>query len=498
MTGEIPGPQDNIALAVEKHLNFSREGEDWLVKDYISLAGGSSLYEWLPGRMRISQDGTRYEISARRQDVEGLLTLTKTIGKNPQSVEKVLRFWDDRDKFTAYEEGEWIYLQTEIEPTVEGFEREYMPLRLAYDLAIAGAVEGKTWRQLRRDKKHKSDVERALDPGNAMTALFGQLDDKFNNANYCTPDCGLEKPFIIAETLEDFPLLVNLDFVDIIDFDPDRIERKNFNSLEFAPGRININGEQLERRGISLQAYNGYPLIEIYSSDNQYDHDKGKWLKDTFRVNLEIPAGDAMLTIKDMENLRSASIEREGDRGKIKMKIPVNVIVSEDKLVITAENGQFSMEIDKPACYDCGIPSWKFPQVRDTHGGARVDFGGFFQLNSSLGIDRFISNFEDKPKTYCANCIDHVVETYVSKHEYAKKEWAMDRALAELREMGYQDVEVFETWRIGNGWMFHTWKEYEREGKLITRFTGNVTLDDDGDFTSELQPREFVEFRHQY
>lgn len=482
MKSEHLQPTENLAYAVRKRLGFTLEGENWLIYDDFNRVGGSELYEWLPTRFRISPAGGRYEIGVRWVDIEGLLELTKTIGKNPQNSEAILTFWNDspKRKFTVFEESEWVFMGIDIEPTVDGFEKEYDSLIFAYDLALFGIIERRSLADLTSDRKHSHKVNHALNP-HGSTALFGQLDHLFDRTEKsgCITCVNVEKG-IEAETLTDYLLIDN------------RL------GLRFAPGRLTVNGVTQKLDDIWIQGYNGRPLIEIGNSDSTYDHEYDRWKHNDLRITFQVPHDSPVYTIKDLENLVVASIKREMDEISEEAIVSVMVVVDDNKVTIVSEDKKLSLEIEIPVCEGCRIPNWKFPGEIEEENISHATMGGFFQHNGSLGINRFITNFDEPQKTYCADCIGEAVEQYMDEHEYARGEYARQRVEAELIDMGYTDVKIDERGliRLKNGWHFITTMEYMRGDRSIFRFTGNVGLDDDGNFISYMQPRKFVDFRH--
>ena len=442
--------------------------------------GGSDLYEWLPTRFRISASGERYEIGVRREDIEGLLELTKTIGKIPLPVETVLTFWNEPsdEKFTAHEEVEWIFMGVNIEPTIDGFQKEYGPLLCAYTLALRATIEEQTYDQLIQNEWQAMIARYAIDPGTQRTVIFGQLDHVFEHADTCGSGVRSE-PNIAAKNLAELPLVDNIMV------------------LKFAPGKVKLKCEVLERKDILVDAFNGRPEITIMSSQTRYDDSTHDWISDGIRVIFQIPPDTSVRTFKDMQNLKVAKIGIYRLGISEERVVPVQVNVEDDRLFIRTEDELFSFEIETPKCDGCGIPNWKFPRETPEH-VFELSEGALFGQNISLEINRFITNFEKPPKTYCADCIVAATTAYLEQQEYANEDYARQRVEAELRDMGYEDVELYRGERgwVTNGWSFETGIEYTRDNRSVTRFTGEATLGDSGNFTSSLQPREFVLFRY--
>ena len=79
--GERERPSINPLIPeLQSKLGFEFDpSREWLQNDELTQVGGIEHGEWLPARARVSKDGTRFEVGARIQDLEGLLALNRIV-----------------------------------------------------------------------------------------------------------------------------------------------------------------------------------------------------------------------------------------------------------------------------------------------------------------------------------------------------------------------------------------------------------------------------------
>jgi len=474
--------QDTLSFALQEKLGFEvDEAEEWLAHDKFVCVGGISHYEWLPAKARVSLDGSRYEIGTRKEDLEGLLALAKIIHPEAQNVDRVINFWDDHPRFSAKEEGEWIYIGANIEPTTDGFEREANSIYWAYDLALSAAIEDKIYEQMLEEKRYKSLIRQAENPPKGVRTVFFDRGfiERVKEAS-CTYEETDSEKIVTVDTLREFPLATYK------------------TSISFAPGILVSNGETRELDGIGVQAYNGNPEVLIYDSDSHYDEKKEKWERWGFRLVLPIPGDLQLRTVEDLTSLSFAKLEFTDDDFKVveEKEMEMRITVGDDLVRMMSEDGNFVLEIKKPACDRCKIPVWQFPYSSAPYIASSGE-SDFYSVNSSLGILRFLVDDDGKKKTYCGNCIDAVVDDYVKKNPFVSKPRATEVARRRLDEASYEGVEIWEdqVWHWGKKWEFLTKIEYERDGRKIMRHCGIPTLTDDGHFELNMHPHEYVAFR---
>ncbi len=475
-------PLSSFLTELQTKYNFETEPtKQWLVSERFADVGGLDCYEWLPTMARLSLDFSRYEIGTRRDDLEGLLALAKILNPDAQELDKVLSFWKVNPKYTFKEEGGWIFIGTDIEPTDEGLETHHGSIMTAYGLAIKSAIVNKTYEQMLADKRHKDWIRHAEQPS-SRAMLFGEsIFDKFEKAS-CDYEPDPER-IVKADTLEDFPLATYK------------------TSLNFAQGTLIRDGQSKEFDNISVDAYNGRPEVYICTSDTNYNNEREAWDRDTVRLILPIPGDVQIKKFADLPQLSYAKLEEEIENSKVQQKnirdMDVKISVETNLMELKSKDGSFVLTIRTPKCDGCGIPVWKFPYSQPSF-FAGSGTGNFYETNTSLGILRFLVDTETGEKTYCADCIEGVTDKYVDDHPYAHEKLARETARRLMDSMGYKDVQIWEdqVWHIRDGWEFFTKIEYERKGRKVIRHTGIPTLTDNGHFEPNMFPREYVEFRY--
>src|SRR3989338_6509707 len=144
---------NQLPAELQRQLNFEFDpSREWLQNDEMTQVGGLEFGEWLPARARVSKDGTRFEVGARIEDLEGLLELNRLTHETVRDVESIASFWQDNLKFSSKVEEGWLFIGANIEPTMDGLEREYTPVNFAYYVALAAALRGETYEQMLADE----------------------------------------------------------------------------------------------------------------------------------------------------------------------------------------------------------------------------------------------------------------------------------------------------------------------------------------------------------
>lgn len=472
----------SLPQELQAKLSFRPDDENkWLIDDEMTrVGGGPDLFEYLPTRIRVSMDGSRVEFGARCEDLEALLALARTVIPKVGSVNRIRDFWKDHWKFSSQEEGDWIFIGENIEPTTDAFEREYSRLNFAYDAAIAAAIHDKSYKGLVRRKRERKIIRAAEEENRAgRSMIFVNLMKNVEKAQEEYRECPVDPETIVtAEALRDFPL------------------RSYKTSINFAPGELTLNGSKTRFGNITVVAYNGRPEVFIRASNDHYDWKKEKWLSHSIRVTLPIPSDNPIETVTDLEGLTIAIVEIETPQGKIKRELVVDIKVEDDSFVLETRDDHFALQVEKPICDGCKIPVWKFP-YRTAPYIAGTDSGPFYQTNMSLGIIRHLVDSDEGRRTYCPDCIPAIVDQYLEAHPFASHERARNILRRRLDEMGYNQVQMYrdDIYGWGNLWVADTIIEYQRGRRMIARYCGSVRLNHDGKFESKLFPLEYVNFR---
>lgn len=467
----------------------------WLYHDHFTNVGGAENYEFLPVRLRVSRYGTRYEVGAWKQDIEGLLELARILNPQVQDLDAIRSFWRGHKKFSVVEDADLLYIGVNLEPTPLAFEVEFGPTQTAYDLAITAAIKNMTYKELAAHKSHSGWLEYAIDP-QQRSVLFNDLFADLAESAAKAAAKHEPEPVVTVDTLREFPL------------------RMNKLGVMFVPGKL-TEGEvskELDDVFISLDYDSecGRPYIFIVDTEALFNSETKKWEHNHIRMKLYIPEGINISTVGDIAKLNHAVVERVktegGEEKEITKEYGVAVEVQDDLIRIKSKDGTFELEMRKPICEECGIPNWKFPypggEPEDNH-SAQASIGNFYSLSTSLGVARFLVRTDEREnereKCVCANCIRPIVEKYLGEHPFVSKEKAIAVARRRLDEAGYEGVEILadQVWRSERLWAFFTALNYERDGRAIMRFTGKPTLSDNGAFKLNMYPHEYVNFRYQ-
>lgn len=494
MAERLKPPINQLAVELQRQLNFKFDSKkEWLFDDEFNQVGGIEYGESLPARTRVSKDGTRFEVGARVQDLEGLLELNRIIRPTVQTVDAVINFWKNNHKFATRVEDEWVYIGANIEPTIKGLETEYGAVNFAYDVALESAISGRSYEELARDEKWDGHliIKQIQEPGHARTGLFDRTVEE-EAWQQCEPEseegvtCETIPP-IAANNLREFPLDTNK------------------TSLDGIPGTmITWDGRSKELERAFIIAHNGRPEVEIFNVKSDYDSSKKEWSHDRTAVTLPIPEGVEIKTVKDLVKLHKAQVKLLTDQTEESAELDVDITVQENSFRIAAQesNNPFSLEIRTSTCTDCQVPYWKFRTP--TSEEAEEDCNPYkeFGLHFGGGGRGYYECYVDTPerkKLYCFDCVKKLEAAYLEKHPTARRSTAIEIAKGKLAEAGYPDVQIWDTqvWRMEpEQWELFTYIEYERDGKTIRRHAGIPTLADNGDFEPNMQPREYIDFRY--
>lgn len=498
-----------LSVRLQSELGFEfDQNKELLVKDNLFTIGHVELYEELPTRTRVSVDGVKLEIGAKKADIEGLLALARIVEPTAQRVDHVTNFWQGSSNVKTSEDEDWIFLNSKINPTPRGLEEGWALLRDAYHLAIKAGIKNKSRDQISKeggffDAWTLKDIEDPQRQRGVYIPLFPEkqeIDDEDEDGDSEAEESCEIRPRVTVDTLREYPL---------------RIEG-NVNGLYYVPSTLRYQEKTMEIVDSMLTAYNGTDPKILNGSDTVTiifsDHNYG--ILSDMRLFLQIPKDIRVDTIEDIGKLNEAelSISRWEGIEDNKQRMQVNVEVEKDSVRISSPENGFELELRKPVCAECQIPFWQFPHREDVvrkfdSDSKNLDDTPFlYGYNTSLGIMRCLPNFEEGEKhTYCADCITGVAERFKQDHPLASRKKAMEIARQKLDELGYQGLEIWDDHvsrrrtqqsEATDRWEIFTKIEYERDGRKITRYTGEPILKDDGEFQPNMLSLEYVNFRH--
>lgn len=485
MSSESTNTLNSLVVSLEAELGFERyPSGKWVIHDEFKAVGDYGGYEVLPARSRVSIDGTRYEVGVKREDLEGLLALTKIVNKDAQGLRHVLSFWGESKVFSSTEEDGWVYIGRNIEPTTEGFEVADNAAGLAFNTAIDAAILNKTYGQM-NEEKGVNYITHAENPtGRSMLfgpSIFDTLEGKSapeDSKPHYSKHSHKQRTPITATNLSEYPLTSGETW------------------LNFAPGTLIRDGESKARTDMSIVGHNGLPEVFIASLESRYNDDTNCWDHDDVRLTLPIPEGIEIKTVADVTKLKYARLTENRSEER---EVDVSIRVEPNALYLTSFDNRFSLIMRKPICNSCKTPVWKFPfSQNESVAGSSV--GGLYSTNTSLGILRYLVDTDEGQKTYCANCIGDVVDKYVRAHPNADFTTAKASIRKELDKLGYNMVDIPDHGIYPFGREHTTLTaiiNYERDGRKITRIVGHPTITHDGEFTPNMRPMEFVNFQYQ-
>lgn len=507
MAERFPDNRNLSTLPVELkvQLGFLDEpNSGWLISDDLVNVGGVEYYEWLPARARVFREGTRYEIGARKQDLDGLLALGRILNPEVQDLDIITNFWKGHKKFSVFEDEDWVFIGTDIEPLPIAFEEEFNPVSIAYDLALTAALKNMTYEQLAAHDWHGGFLRSAERSDGGRTLLFSTLAEEMGLSNSPDPETDIDsEKEITVDTLREFPLAT---YKTSIHYAPTTVIRdgvsKNFKDSLWL----------IAHNGRDPKIFNGDERVDMYIHESTFNHDTDRWEHDGIDLHLQILEGVEVKTVEDMAKLTKAEVSSRDDLDDQELRkraLDVDVTVEDDVVKVVSKDGSLSVEVRKPTCDECSIPMWKFSWPKeDEFIEERSSPGKKFRMhsvNTSLGIYRCqVRNEEGHENTYCHDCVQKVEDRYAQDHPFVLRPRAIDVARARLDNLGYKDVEIWEdqVWRTEymqgtKGWEFFTRIQYDRDGRKIIRHTGTPTLSDEGEFTPNMFSREYVTFRYQ-
>ena len=508
-------PETDLPNALKEQFKFTPDSTgQWLQSDeFEHPVGGIEEGEWIPTRARVLSDGTRFEIGARAVDLMGLLELSRitrlgVISSAEEGYDRLRNFWitppatrreaKEHPVVKVEEEDDVLFIGIDVEPTARGLEARINEISLAYDTALHAAIEGKTYTQMRRDKWYGSTIKQILnvfEDQNGSSGIFSYTrEESIQEGAVCVP-----RPVVTVDTLKDFPL------------------ETSRTSLHNLPGKmVAPDGSIRELDDVMIMANNGQPTVFINDSDTNYDHDREIWTHNPTKVQLVIPDGVEIKTVADLAKLQRAQVEITTDKyteEKAYSELDVEITVEDNLIRIVAQDpdNPFNMEIRTLACTDCQMPYWKFPWPDPETGEKDWNPYAEFRMHSTRsggvhGYQCFVEREDGKQDIYCLDCVTKLENNYLEEHPDARRSRAMEITRARLDEMGYPDVQIWDTqvWRAGfeypeekgNGWELYTKIEYERDGRKIIRHTGIPLLTDGGEFKPNLLPDEYIRFRY--
>ena len=518
-------PETALPSALTEQFGFlSDPSGNWLQNDFKRASiGGIEEGEWLPVQARVSLDGTRFEIGARKVDLIGLFELRRIANAHSQNpslnpyenlagpsnevYQKMLDFWTSQPepaKVRVTEEEDSVFMGMEVKPTARGLEAQISNIDFAFDAPVHAALQGMTYTQMVEDKRWWDLVMKQIlesDPNQEGSTSgvfeYDRIEREVAEGATCET-----LPVVTAETLKDFPL---------------ETSRTHLNKL---PGTLTtLDGTEKKLDDVYIIAHNGgNPIVDINSSESDHDWYTHIWHHDRTRLQLVIPEGVEVKTVADLAKLTRAQVQQNVDDEKIYFEMDVDIAVEDKtiKLVAKDPNNPFSLEIGTRACADCETPYWRYPKtVRD--GVLDRDFS----KNPSEWSDHaFLYGYgsgggegptftpavgPNEGKEVCGDCIVPEIEAFVAENPLASRTKAIETARKNLDEIGHPEVQIWDdqVWRLSfgtdkhEGWEIFTYVDYERDGRKIRRHTGIPTLTDKGVFEPNLLPDEYIRFRHQ-
>ncbi|MDO8487274.1 MAG: hypothetical protein Q7S45_03200 [Candidatus Curtissbacteria bacterium] len=503
MTGLIDSehqPLNTLTVELQAELGFEYDANhEWLFSDHFASVGSGDIYEFLPAKVRISADGTRYQIGARRVDIEGLLKLARLINPQSQGIDTVINFWNGRGEVKTTADDEFIYMEIGIEPTAEGLEKKYDVLGGAWYTALSAAVKNLTFEQMQKDRWFGVSIRNVLGDteGNTMQSrrvIFGRsliesFEDRESELDEMPAETFRRDTDSMAPNLREYP----------IGFD--------IFGLDKMPGSLKYRG--IERKsdelslGTRIQVYHdpsGH-FAEINNYLHNYNFETREWERDnSLRLKLLAPEGTELDTVDDLRRVKKARLV--DNEYKTETEYDVTVAVDDHSLHIESSDGELVIVLGEPGCFECKTPLWKFPHQRYVEKTKGIDFktiNNHVSGHDQNGLDRYFFSEQEgqRAKVYCADCIPQKVEDYLLTHPYAHEATARGIIRKRLDDAGYGDVQI---WRdmlshTEGKWVGEAVIHYERDGRQITRCPGRFALTDDGKFEPELISPEAANFR---
>jgi len=478
----------NLTTELQAQFKFAPDPTgEWLQSDKFKAVDmwGYIHGEQLPTVARLSKDGTRFEIGRHKADLEGLLALTRLVSRRQvKGVDNVISFWDKHPGFKATEDQDTMFLGFDIEPTTKALEARVGLLREAYEIAINSTLTGRSYEQMLKDSWFGRSLKGMVHIEDAVSGfmpIFRQSKRRFG-APASGSSCPIDPP-VTAERLRDFPL------------------ETYKTSLHNIPATLTRDGVTKELTVDSITGHNGLPAVDLhfYLPDEQ-GHIGPDPLSKYVQFFLPIPDTLDVKTVADIRKLRRMIVYEGRNRDPEEMFVAINV--QDNSFEIASLGGSHKLEVRNLTCTDCKAPYWRFRVPSEEESKKDFSFDRDVNLYGvSSGKGEYICSLEtgQGEHTYCYDCVQKFTQNYVEEHPLASRKAAARHIRGKLREIGYEDVEVplrrSDRLREGDGWRFYTQIQYQREGRNITRYTGEPTLTDEGEFKPNMTPRKYIDFR---
>jgi hypothetical protein len=492
-----PNPEE-LTQRLQAELEFQPdETGEWLVNDEFTETNGVNGREWLPTRVRLSSSGSRLEFGVRKEDVEKYLELSRIAGDNPSDLDHVRSFWPEGSRIGVSEEDGWLFMGADLEPTVDGFQKDYQGIHFGIELALTAGATGKSYDEMKAVEWNDvmfRDAESAP-PDGSSTRLFPEKEVEVDDEDGEDSEEDHSSWARDAENLRVYPLETYEKSVSNAPYAV-RFSDRTFTGMDARLIARNYRDKDDVRISMTWHVWD-----EI-AEDHGWNH---------INVALPIPEGVEVKTVEDMSKLTAIELEvDQGDKGKQTVEMPVRVVVEDHKVSIEAEDGDFSLELQEPQCAECGRPMWKFRFPTDEENDFRSDPRQkpiITSSGTSAGNGVYYHTMEDDEgykKVYCVDDFPVVEERYAEEHPLARRTNAVAAVRAKLDEMGYADIQLLpeQTWPIWKngydskgGLELFAFVEYERNGRKITRRTGGPIILFDGTIIPNMPSREYVEFR---
>lgn len=424
--------------------------------------------EHLPVIVRVSKDGKTLEVGARKEDIQGFLDLSRTIFTAAEDADKVTSFWDGHPTYSGKEDGDYIFIGRDIEPTKEGFEKCIVAMEDAFSLALHSAIYAKSY------NTYKGSGPNSLDH-----QLFSRIEEHPQISHiFDIP----EQPEMEEEEALVFPAAKPAIEVDYMcDFPM----KDQSHSLQHVPGKITYDGTTASvSGGFWIIADNGNPNVDMHAHIG-YEY---------VELSLPIPEGTEIATVRDFEKLTTLNVT--GDFSLLpEGTMQVQVKVEQDSFRIVSADGRFEVQVENIRCDTCGIPYWKFPSYTESEGF--LPHGSCAPVKGEGGVQYFVGDSVPR-KCYCGTCYGDLDREYQKEHPLTNKDNAVRAIREELDKQGYSNVNIDPEYmaRSCDGWQADVAIAFEKDGVRVERCAGFPFVRDDGTIELNMRPKEFLEFEY--
>lgn len=506
-----PNPEE-LTQRLQTELEFTPDvtGE-WLINDDFAESNGLNGNEFLPTRVRISNDGTRLEFGVYKEDLEKNLELARIAGQNAQDLDYVRNFWPEEHRITMVEDDEMIFFGAALEPTVDDFESQYQGIHDGLEVPMEAAARGITYEETKNEDNllriSVRDAETVRSGGRSV--IFPEKEE--------------------VEEVADDEEQAESGCRDWWDRSAENLRTYKIETWEKFVGdaatELRIGDKVYIGTGIGhLDAHNGRDLVTIHDSGYAMDETTGQHeeVGRRWSLALAIPEGVEVKTVDDISKLTQATLTlREDGWGHRSEEsedheVSVRVTVEDHQVSIESEDGEYGVKFFEPACMRCETPIWKFewPEGSDdedrapNRASSGMGFGGDIIMDggssSGSGVYSYsVGKYEygKRKTTYCNGCFCDIREEFATEFPMARRENALAAVRDKLDEIGYSDVKLEPTqvWPSmfgrGDDIEIFAFVEYERNGRKIMRRAGTPTVTYDGEITPNMPSREYVEFR---